>query len=1431
MRSQKFDNLSYLKTMAVRRSQNYGTRRLLREVKQLETNPIPTVNVAALPDKNNVYSWKILLTGPKESIYEGLYLRINMTLPTTYPLDPPSSITIQGADKVPHPFIFNNTLCIENFQKMKDQEKGWNSLYTLESIFLQLQYFLWEGHEKFKDHKKNKKLIKQLIKKNEEFKFGDRKKGWPPAIPQDDFKEEEFVNQSSELELYRNSLTCFHTKRTIDEGPLGYGLKVTRVARTGEVKQANSVSSLLSLRGFIKYGIRRSPAGETFGYWLPAYLGVDQKERTLHLTKRAMSFIMTNNTNRFEPMMAPKVILKALFSSILNIVDQKKRPNIKIIRQIVHYHGLMLLLAREYPEITEFMEESIRTFLTDKSSRDKKGTPNLGQMLICCLFSKEYNFNDIIEAYFEEQLDRQVFWILNKIPELEDDSNTMVIDANRVEVTFASQIISYRLTMFYHDYNQIIRSQFKDWTSMLEYLEQNGCKLATDVEDKILETFKDCIATVKNYDQYFERIGLPKRNKDELVGMLKQAVKNSKEKKYHGEVDEVIGLPDEVEQINNYLSKTKNILDFVEDGKLVEKTEEEWKALCLERWPWMKNFYNADYDRTTLPRDVAIEQENRDKTEFIAQSDSQEIYHTVFKEKVKMTKTASEYYGANGVQDYDEGFTWKQLFAKIDLEEFVMTLHLHNDFKSMYRRLDAVADLMTNFTLYITKCTNLKSGYYYLCSVLSFFKNIRVLTLKAKGLSSLIPYKAIVNLKKGFSKMNKEENTDLLKLRLRDCNFDQKNKSSEAVIEIFENLPKLVSLDLENSNMLLMKEKKLANIIIVSHPNIRELRIVSSAHHDAIAKGIADGLMRAKKLEYLEFRSNSCTKGITNLLYNLAFAPKLAVLDLSGNGIFDQANFVENLQKLISISGSIEYLNLGNLQVFHKFQADMFKAIGENTSLKYLDLTNTNNLNQTQNIPNLAHAIAINARNKGAIEELFLGRVLAGHDSYLMFVNNLWTSTYFEERWYGDTYKADKMAGEEREKKFLCNLKTLDLSNANIVCPGFNYEKYMKQITKELPEWLRLFSICDKLQYLNLERATMNIHHFESLRAYIDQGYYDIRYSISKTIRCKLVQLSLAHINISKSAATHLKEVIKQFDALEVLQLNHCNLGVAGGIHMNEVIAQDNKIRIFDLCSNKIGVDGARNMGQALKTNTSIRFLDIGFNKIRDEGLRVIGESLAENQNSSIVCLGLRYNFLSDKAFTTLFENLSKNPKLKINSILFRGNKTTDYHLDSHIKVSTDYNSDIFIDITSKAHQIEEDRINRSVWVSHDAGSVQNLLSYFKEKEVGVVINIRTRTGKKYETVPNQRSFFIVEFAHPLSVDKALILVSKKENYVGRKRVMFHRAGSSTFYYNKDCKSSKYMKNKQFNKVSDWSAAPVRAGRAGRGGRRGGRGGRCRNRR
>ena len=46
--------------------------------------------------------------------------------------------------------------------------------------------------------------------------------------------------------------------------------------------------------------------------------------------------------------------------------------------------------------------------------------------------------------------------------------------------------------------------------------------------------------------------------------------------------------------------------------------------------------------------------------------------------------------------------------------------------------------------------------------------------------------------------------------------------------------------------------------------------------------------------------------------------------------------------------------------------------------------------------------------------------------------------------------------------------------------------------------------------------------------------------------------------------------------------------------------------------------------------------------------------------------------------------------------------------------------------------------------------------------EVGVVLNIRLRSGKSYPNKPKNHKFYIVEFADELSAQKAIILCSKR---------------------------------------------------------------------
>jgi hypothetical protein len=101
---------------------------------------------------------------------------------------------------------------------------------------------LFEGSEKLKDDKAKKKEILAAIEKANMYKcttrgckHGGKLSAYPPVKKPEDFKEEEFQIKRTSEELYHDGLVCFNTKRTFLDLPLGVGLKVTRVARTGEI--------------------------------------------------------------------------------------------------------------------------------------------------------------------------------------------------------------------------------------------------------------------------------------------------------------------------------------------------------------------------------------------------------------------------------------------------------------------------------------------------------------------------------------------------------------------------------------------------------------------------------------------------------------------------------------------------------------------------------------------------------------------------------------------------------------------------------------------------------------------------------------------------------------------------------------------------------------------------------------------------------------------------------------------------------------------------------------------------------------------------------------------------------------------------------------------------------------------------------------------
>ena len=74
-------------------------------------------------------------------------------------------------------------------------------------------------------------------------------------------------------QLLREELLCYHTKSDLDEGTLGIGVSLSRLPRTGEIRNVTPSIDLLGMRAFNKMHVRKSMAGVKFTHWLPLYFG------------------------------------------------------------------------------------------------------------------------------------------------------------------------------------------------------------------------------------------------------------------------------------------------------------------------------------------------------------------------------------------------------------------------------------------------------------------------------------------------------------------------------------------------------------------------------------------------------------------------------------------------------------------------------------------------------------------------------------------------------------------------------------------------------------------------------------------------------------------------------------------------------------------------------------------------------------------------------------------------------------------------------------------------------------------------------------------------------------------------------------------------------------------------------------------------------
>jgi hypothetical protein len=103
-------------------------------------------------------------------------------------------------------------------------------------------------------------------------------------------------------------------------------------------------------------------------------------------------------------------------------------------------------------------------------------------------------------------------------------------DKLRTQIVFKSQMTSFHIFCFYKLFITTICEKRTSKSSFLEQYESNLCKLSNKEENEFQAGIKEISKTVLTFNDYFNYIGLKKRDENETLKMLKEAIVHSEKK-------------------------------------------------------------------------------------------------------------------------------------------------------------------------------------------------------------------------------------------------------------------------------------------------------------------------------------------------------------------------------------------------------------------------------------------------------------------------------------------------------------------------------------------------------------------------------------------------------------------------------------------------------------------------------------------------------------------------------------------------------------------------------------------------------------------------------------------------------------------------------------------------------------------------------------
>ncbi|KAH3746262.1 Ubiquitinconjugating enzyme subfamily protein [Pelomyxa schiedti] len=159
---------------------------------------------------------------------------------------------------------------------------------------------------------------------------------------------------------------------------------------------------------FDKHSMMRSSVRERVNAWLPLYINSTNWKYSKHIAPPAFSIIATQFNDLFQPIFALKVCSKLLIQSVVKFMVEDQHASERALQMYCDVHRLFLQVAVEYPEVVTEAERILNNFITLPSSRCRKETPDLGDMIEYLAITDAVSWEALKEPYIQEAVRRNI---------------------------------------------------------------------------------------------------------------------------------------------------------------------------------------------------------------------------------------------------------------------------------------------------------------------------------------------------------------------------------------------------------------------------------------------------------------------------------------------------------------------------------------------------------------------------------------------------------------------------------------------------------------------------------------------------------------------------------------------------------------------------------------------------------------------------------------------------------------------------------------------------------------------------------------------------------------------------------------------------------------------------------------------------------------